>query len=45
MKEPILGVERLLTEKIDILRGQRIGLVCNPGVCFAGQFCPCGRRF
>jgi len=24
-----LGVERLLTEKIDLLRGARIGLVCN----------------
>src|SRR6266566_8384079 len=29
-KVPIkLGVERLLTEKIDLLRGARIGLVCN----------------
>ncbi len=25
----ILGIERLLGEKIDIIRGQRIGLVCN----------------
>src|SRR5437899_517196 len=24
-----LGVERLLSEKIDLVRGQRIGLVCN----------------
>src|SRR5712664_2858378 len=24
-----LGVERLLTEKIDLLRGARVGLVCN----------------
>lgn len=24
-----LGIERLLNEKIDIIRGQRIGLVCN----------------
>ncbi|MBV9240421.1 MAG: DUF1343 domain-containing protein [Acidobacteria bacterium] len=24
-----LGVERLLTEKIDLIRGQRVGLVCN----------------
>ena len=24
-----LGVERLLTEKIDVLRGARVGLVCN----------------
>lgn len=29
-KRPItLGVERLLNEKIDLLRGQRVGLVCN----------------
>lgn len=29
-KQPItLGVERLLSEKIDLLRGARIGLVCN----------------
>src|SRR6266566_251815 len=29
-KLPIkLGVERLLTEKIDLLRGARVGLVCN----------------
>jgi uncharacterized protein YbbC (DUF1343 family) len=28
--QPIkLGVERLLTEKIDLLRGARVGLVCN----------------
>lgn len=25
----ILGVERLLNDKIDIIRGQRVGLVCN----------------
>src|ERR1700704_4243057 len=24
-----LGVERLITEKIDLLRGARVGLVCN----------------
>src|SRR5881628_1082972 len=24
-----LGVERLLNEKIEIIRGQRVGLVCN----------------
>src|ERR1700681_1906297 len=24
-----LGVERLLTEKLDLLRGARVGLVCN----------------
>jgi len=24
-----LGIERLLSEKLDIIRGQRIGLVCN----------------
>ena len=29
-RQPIkLGVERLLTEKIDLLRGARVGLVCN----------------
>lgn len=29
-KRPItLGVERLLNEEIDLLRGQRVGLVCN----------------
>src|SRR5216684_4842374 len=28
--QPIkLGVERLLTEKIDLLRGARVGLICN----------------
>lgn len=29
MSRTILGVERLLNDKIDIIRGQRIGLVCN----------------
>src|SRR5260370_30968038 len=29
-RQPIkLGVERLLTEKIELLRGERVGLVCN----------------
>ncbi len=29
-RKPIkLGIERLLTEKIDLLRGARVGLVCN----------------
>src|SRR5947207_7699323 len=29
-RRPIeLGVERLLTEKIDLIRGARVGLVCN----------------
>src|SRR6266404_9064468 len=29
-KQPInLGIERLLTEKIEMLRGARVGLVCN----------------
>src|SRR5258708_19560239 len=29
-RQPIkLGVERLLTEKTDLLRGARVGLVCN----------------
>jgi uncharacterized protein YbbC (DUF1343 family) len=29
-KKPIkLGIERLLTDKIDLLRGARVGLVCN----------------
>ncbi|MGB2912170.1 MAG: DUF1343 domain-containing protein, partial [Pyrinomonadaceae bacterium] len=38
MKRTILGVERLLTEKIDILRGQRIGLVCNPASVLPDSF-------
>ena len=29
MNRTRLGVERLLNEKIDIIRGQRVGLVCN----------------
>ncbi len=29
MSRTILGVERLLTDKIDVIRGERIGLVCN----------------
>ena len=33
-----LGVERLLTEKVDILKGQRIGLVCNPASVLPDSF-------
>ncbi|HRI04533.1 MAG TPA: DUF1343 domain-containing protein [Pyrinomonadaceae bacterium] len=33
-----LGVERLLTEKVDILKGQRIGLVCNPASVLPESF-------
>lgn len=29
MKRTQLGVERLLNERLDLIRGQRIGLVCN----------------
>jgi len=33
-----LGAERLLTEKVDILKGQRIGLVCNPASVLPDSF-------
>lgn len=33
-----LGVERLLSEKVDILKGQRIGLVCNPASVLPDSF-------
>ena len=29
MTKTVLGIERLLSEKIDLIRGQRVGLVCN----------------
>src|SRR5450432_342518 len=30
MKHPVrLGIEKLLTERIDLLRGARVGLICN----------------
>lgn len=38
MKRTILGVERLLTEKVDTLKGQRIGLVCNPASVLPDSF-------
>ncbi len=38
MKRTILGVERLLTEKVNILKGQRIGLVCNPASVLPDSF-------
>ncbi len=30
MKKIKLGLELLLAEKIDLLRGARVGLICNP---------------
>src|SRR5437868_324398 len=33
-----LGVERLLSEKVDLLRGQRVGLVCNPASVLPDNF-------
>lgn len=33
-----LGVERLLSEKVDTLKGQRIGLVCNPASVLPDSF-------
>lgn len=33
-----LGVERLLTEKVSLLKGQRIGLVCNPASVLPDSF-------
>lgn len=37
-KRTRLGVERLLSEKIDLLRGQRVGLVCNPASVLPDNF-------
>lgn len=34
----ILGVERLLNKKVDLLKGQRIGLVCNPASVLPDSF-------
>jgi uncharacterized protein YbbC (DUF1343 family) len=33
-----LGVERLLNEKVSILKGQRVGLVCNPASVLPDSF-------
>ncbi|MEP6788188.1 MAG: DUF1343 domain-containing protein [Acidobacteriota bacterium] len=33
-----LGVERLLNEKVDLLKGQRVGLVCNPASVLPDTF-------
>jgi len=33
-----LGIERLLNEKIDVIRGQRVGLVCNPASVLPDTF-------
>ncbi|HEV7701651.1 MAG TPA: DUF1343 domain-containing protein [Pyrinomonadaceae bacterium] len=33
-----LGVERLLNEQVDILRGSRVGLVCNPASVLPDSF-------
>lgn len=38
MKRTRLGVERLLAEKVDLLRGQRVGLVCNPASVLPDSF-------
>lgn len=38
MTRTALGIERLLSEKIDLLRGQRIGLVCNPASVLPDSF-------
>ncbi|HMT06553.1 MAG TPA: DUF1343 domain-containing protein [Pyrinomonadaceae bacterium] len=38
MSRTILGVERLLNEKVDILKGQRVGLVCNPASVLPDSF-------
>jgi uncharacterized protein YbbC (DUF1343 family) len=33
-----LGVERLLSEKVSLLKGQRVGLVCNPASVLPDSF-------
>lgn len=33
-----LGVERLLNEKVDLIKGQRVGLVCNPASVLPDSF-------
>jgi len=38
MKRTFLGVERLLSEKSSLLRGQRVGLVCNPASVLPDTF-------
>lgn len=38
MSRTRLGVERLLNEKIDTLKGQRVGLVCNPASVLPDSF-------
>jgi uncharacterized protein YbbC (DUF1343 family) len=38
MPRTILGVERLINDKIDVIRGQRIGLVCNQASVLPDSF-------
>ena len=38
MNRTILGVERLLNEKIDLIAGGRVGLVCNQASVLPGTF-------
>jgi uncharacterized protein YbbC (DUF1343 family) len=38
MNRTRLGVERLLSEKVSILKGQRVGLVCNPASILPDSF-------
>ncbi len=38
MSRTILGVERLINDKIDVIRGQRIGLVCNQASVLPDSF-------
>jgi uncharacterized protein YbbC (DUF1343 family) len=38
MKRTRLGVERLLDEKVGLLAGQRVGLVCNPASVLPDDF-------
>ena len=40
-----LGVERLLSEKVSILKGQRVGLVCNPASVLPDSFVHDGDAF
>ena len=38
MNRTLLGIERLLDEKIGLIRGQRIGLVCNQASVMPDSF-------
>lgn len=38
MKRTRLGIERLLDDKIDLIRGQRVGLVCNQASVLPDSF-------